>query len=606
MSDLEHNEHVGSPADGPPPIGRPLLLDDAGGVLVSSTTVQKASPLGLRAGLMAATLILGGAGMFAVNSALSAPAGPRTPEEAVTQLFEALDNEDLLGMAEVLLPSERASLVEPSVAIFSELQRLGVMEQEVDLHRLSYLDVEVEGLELTVTPVADGLAVVKTTGGTVTASGDGAVPLAERFGLGGGSWESGAVSLASQPATIAVVSEDGYWYASIYYSLGEAARAEVGGPVPVLGAGPVPVGAESPEALMAALVDRSLHLDAEGVIALVDPVEARALYDYSYLFLDDLDRAADDLRGMLESQQLSWSVDGPASSTSEVNGRTLVQIDNLDLRVQQGGAPMADVTFDGNCVMATLDGAARPDDDTQQYCANELIGVGGSDAGRQFWTGAWTVVERDGRWYLSVVSSLLAGVNDGLVSLEPADIDAMVDGLDALVGGFGGIAQDLGSGLGADALSTEEDAMGGSFLGADETDGGQGFEVEDSPIDPMVVPEGAEAWGADPYFSEVTTLGIDTIGAIATDLMDDDGAYVSVITMPSPDFVAETIRSATEDWGYSLVRPADLPAGLPDGTQMIDMGDGFTLYLYDRYAISTYLSEDADLAVRVLTRVANG
>ncbi len=177
MTDIDHPHH-----------GPPTLLDESGAVLVSTTSVQKKGHWGLRVGMLAATVAVAGAGAFAVKTALGEPAGPQSPEEAVTQLFEALGNEDLLGMTEVMLPSERESMVEPGLAIFSELQRLEVVDAEANLGQMQYFDVTIEGLELTSTPVAAGLTMVETTGGMISASGSGAVPLADRFDLDTDAW----------------------------------------------------------------------------------------------------------------------------------------------------------------------------------------------------------------------------------------------------------------------------------------------------------------------------------------------------------------------------------------------------------------------------------
>jgi len=84
-----------------------------------------------RVGLVAAALAVAGGGAFAVTRALSEPAGAQTPEEAVDQLFEAVENDDLVGLTEVMLPSERESLIDPMVDLFTELERLEVLDDQL-------------------------------------------------------------------------------------------------------------------------------------------------------------------------------------------------------------------------------------------------------------------------------------------------------------------------------------------------------------------------------------------------------------------------------------------------------------------------------------------
>ncbi|MDA3039329.1 MAG: hypothetical protein O3C27_07320 [Actinomycetota bacterium] len=442
MTDFDHPTH-----------GTPTLLDDSGAVLVSSTSVQKKSPWGLRIGLLAATAAVAGAGVFAVKTALSEPAGAQSPEEAVTQLFEALGNEDILGMTETLLPSERESLVEPGLAIFAQLQRLEIVDAEADLGQMQYFNVTIEGLELTSTPVTEGLALVETTGGTISASGSGAVPLADRFEPDSEAWTEGPTPMADDPLTIAVVEENGSWYVSRWYSGAEAARTDAGiTELPLVGGGPA-------------------ALDAEGVLTLFDPEEARVLYDYSNLYLPRIEEAIGRMEAELDASGTVWSVDRLEVGSLEWNGRTVVDLTAVELSLTGPDVEMRLAVAEG-CGTTTINGEA------EEWCADEVLG---SDP----WKFQITVVERDGRWYLSLMPAVLYSINDALIELQPSDIDPFIESFDDLTSSL--------LGLGMMGVGQEE-----SF----EFESGQDSGIEtDHPSDPAVVPPGAQSWGRIPSSS---------------------------------------------------------------------------------------------------------
>ena len=70
--------------------------------------------------------------------------GAATPEEAGLAFFEALGNEDLLGMVEVMLPGERDALRGPITDIVEELTRLEVLSDEADAAAVTGVDFVVE------------------------------------------------------------------------------------------------------------------------------------------------------------------------------------------------------------------------------------------------------------------------------------------------------------------------------------------------------------------------------------------------------------------------------------------------------------------------------
>jgi hypothetical protein len=199
-----------------------------------------------------------------------------------------------------------------------------------------------------------------------------------------------------------------------------------------------------------------------------------------------------------------------------------------------------------------------------------------------------TVVERDGRWYLTLLPSVFGAVDDVLAAMAPAELDALGEGAEAA------LADSFGMSGAADLEPFDE--PGSSF--DTEYDAGWGpVDGNDWPIDAAIVPVGSDAWGSDPNFSDIGfLLDLDLTAAVATEIWSADGAAVSVVTMPDASFVPALTAEARE-WGHDVVNGAP---GLPEGTVMIDKGDGWALYVYRKYTILTFSDDDLPLALEVL------
>lgn len=420
----------------PAPTAR-VHLDDEGVGTVSMSSSATGSSWPMRLALVAATALVGAGAFWAISRALNEPAGPATPEDAVERLFAALDNEDLLSAAEVLEPGERESLVEPMRSIVGEFQRLEVVD--TDLSAVQGLEIEVVGLALTSEPVAEGLVKVTTTGGTVTVAGGAGLPFDQELlgDINSGGAEREVVDLVVDPAEMIVVERDGSWYVSVFYSIAEDARANEGGAPPVLGAGPAPVGASTPVEAFTGMLENLVDLDAEGVLTMLDPVEAAVLYDYSYLFLDDLDRGAADLRSMADSEGIAWGIDRIDAVSSDLNGRKIVTVESMAAHVEVGpGGERFSFVVEQDCLSYDL-GDLGSDQLCNEELANELEGEMGAnpfgDAG--VLTSGVTVVARDGRWFVSVAPSALYLYRDMLVEMERDDIENLAAMMEQILAG---------------------------------------------------------------------------------------------------------------------------------------------------------------------------
>src|SRR5262249_34669564 len=140
----------GTPATDGAALGDPVLGDPAlPGYPVAARPPGKV-PFRALAIVLSAFVVLVGSG-FAIF-AFARPDGASSPEDAVRQLFDALDQEDAAGVLESLPPSERDVIKQPVLDIVKELQRLGLLS-DVPTEHVPGADIEVRDLSLSEEPV---------------------------------------------------------------------------------------------------------------------------------------------------------------------------------------------------------------------------------------------------------------------------------------------------------------------------------------------------------------------------------------------------------------------------------------------------------------------
>lgn len=383
---------------------------------------------------------------FAVSQV--AGSGPGGPEAAVDALFDAISNEDLIGVIDALPEAERDALLDPVQDINDELHRLGVLD-EVDLNGIEGVDIEFDGLEYETQELADGIVAVHVVAGRATASvipdqvplGD---DLAKTIEEASGepveidaSTDETEISRDDDVRLVAVDDGDG-WRVSIGYTVAELARVESGLPAPDFAKAVQPAGADSPDAAVRGLFERAADIDVEGMIALLPPGEMSALHDYAPLFLDDVQSAVEqgDVPDVTISQ-LETSV--------EQDGDTaVVGLKSFDLDVAFDGTHMS-VEYDGECAKTTYE---YTDDDYQSSPETEKVCA--ADIAEQFATmgilfdptsslatgmgGGIVTVEVDGKWYVSPTRTVLSIVVEALRAL---DDDSLGDIAEWFNGGYG-------------------------------------------------------------------------------------------------------------------------------------------------------------------------
>jgi hypothetical protein len=354
------------PADGsstaPPPPPSAIVVAESAGSAGGSRRLLVGVACVAAVALLVTALVL-------VRRAGSERAGADTPEAAADGFFAAVENEDLIALAELLHPGERRTLAEPTFEIVDELVRLEVLDSSIDLAGVSGIDVTIEGLQyrLDAVPGGDDLREVVIESGTLSASTNGeelpiGPTLRERFGDELDDLDSDETTEFDQSSTGGpgpiLVEHDGRWYFSIWYTVAEAARRDAGiEAVPALDEVPPALGADTPEAAIDATIAAASGLDLGAIIGMLDPEETAALYRYAPLFLDEAQAEIDQMLAELDASDIQWSVDEIEYTTETEGDVGYVTVNSFTASIQAelftvdlSYAPTAvsvDVVYDG-------------------------------------------------------------------------------------------------------------------------------------------------------------------------------------------------------------------------------------------------------------------
>lgn len=571
----------------------------------TSSTVEKKPSIVGRLGLVAAAVAIAGGGAFAVANALSDPTGPSSPDEAVEQFFDSLDNDDLLGMTEAMLPSERESLVEPSLDLLTQLQRLELVDPAMNPEAPSSLDFTVTDLQFVATEIGEGVARVRLLEGVVTVSGS-----TDDLPVGSLIEEEMGEPIPSERideqivdfddeegAMLVAVEEDGSWYLSLWYTVAEYAREEARAPIPDFGNGVAPIGAATPEGAVEGLIREAADLDAAGVIAMLDPAEFRALYDYAPLFLDDAEAAVDELLSEARSEGVDWNIESIDARSFEQRGRTVVAVDGFAAWVEGEGERYS-IDFDDECVAIT-----GPDAD-ERFCQGDVQEEFGAefDSLTELFDidGGVTVVERDGRWYVSGMPSIVGVYADLLAGLDRADLDRIERDLEALAeGGFGLFDEFAGGGamFFGDPFEPVDPFVEDDPFAEDDPFIEPELAPEVAPEDAALFPEDFDLFANDPGFwfgfdSQLVPLGYTSAWTPDFDLVD--------VARFAPGSGPQLLADLEADERYELIDVS----GLPDGAVAYEYSEVDVMVVYRDFVVSTWLDDDIDHVVAQVTFLA--
>jgi hypothetical protein len=281
------------------------------------------------------------------------------------------------------------------------------------------------------------------------------------------------------------------WYLSMNYSIAESARLQSEDPykVPLKGAGVAAKGAPSPEAAVSDMMQAMADLDTRRIIELLPPDEFAALHDYAGQFID---KATDAVKDGKKQYKLTVT---PQLLTSKIaDDRVVVtikdlpfklKVDNPDVKLKadyaakvlnaslntkdgsKGQLTWKNQILDGSftspegekvsakyakeCLTITVDGDEKKgcgqeglaklfSDITGQAIDTSTLntdGLGFSSKCKPTNKGkpvlGFTVIKREGAWYVSPTRTMLDSVTAVMKKLEPKDIECLRDQIETSI-----------------------------------------------------------------------------------------------------------------------------------------------------------------------------
>ncbi len=534
-----------------------------------------------------------GAGTFAVAriSNDASTGGAASPEDAANALLDAIDQEDVLAMADLLLPGERTTLRDPAVDLVDELRRLEILSDGATLSKVDGVDLVVTDRSVTAEPTNVDDIVNVRIGASVAGSLDG-----EELPVGGWLEEitdtdySEIQEEAEEPDPaefeVTAVEEDGRWYLSIFYTAAEAMRKSAGSPdIPAEGV--APKGGDAPEGAMDALLDAVEHGDLEALIAGLDPNEMQALQRYAPLFLDDaqsaLDEAMDDVAG------LEYSITDREYRVEGSGDRRSVFIEGFTITATADGET-ATAAFHDGCLVVEADADSfdscdvlgeTPDlgdvvDDPQPL--EDLI-ASVEDAFADYEAPGIIVDRVDGQWFVSpmaTVSENILAVVRALTREEIEDLQTKVtDAMDVLDDVFVDLGEefpqldDLDLPVAEDFELPADDttATDDSLVASDPT---EDCYREDDPSEAASCFESLVAAGdiseqASPFYFRFPECGLAESMWSGEYYSLDDDEFVELVESSAPCFQAHVAAGDLEDYELApeLAKPECLAGRNP-------------------------------------------
>lgn len=410
-----------------------------------------------------ALLVLGG---FLVQ-ALTGGGGADSPEGALRSLADAISDEDVLGALAVIAPDEVGTLDRIVDAAAQKAKQYEIVDDAA--RPFAGFDLQVSDLALETEEMAPGFVKVSITGGAISSAthpeqfselvrSKGEIDEQSRsVDLDQALCADGCPGGVAHPFAVAV-QQDGRWYVSAAYTAFEYWRVSEHLPEPDLGSARelTGTGAETPEAAVGQLVDAMSTLDMERAGALVPPGELGAAYDY---------RAA--IKAAVEQHDVTM----PLYETKDLRFETARNGDVADVSVESGtlhfGSPdegeETTVTFKGDgCADVTM----RYDARFQASGEEDLAAIGGTlnaddvdqieDLGAtessyntcdgtamgaaplvfaplpQSWQLAVRTVERDGRWYVSPMGTIIDALDESVQAFDQRSVYMMFGMVDRI------------------------------------------------------------------------------------------------------------------------------------------------------------------------------
>jgi len=412
--------------------------------VVSASVPVVASPTPRRSrgkviGAVAGVGALLAAGTFAVVSIAGndSDGGASSPEAVGLQLFEALGNEDVLGVIDLLLPGERETFRQPVIDLFDNLRRIEVIDPSASLGKVGGIDFEFSDLQVSTESTGADDIVKVVVDGSVSSSVDGTkVPIGSLLIDEAFDGERPDMTMETQTdevgaATFATVERDGRWYLSLFYTVAESARGDSDVPASGVQAN----GADSPDGAVDQLLSALEGQDLAGIIATLDPTEAEALQRYAPLFLDEAQQAFRDA-------EITWSITDRTYTVEGSGSRRNVDVESFTFQASSGNDDSSlSLKYADGCASFELDGETTSTCEGDGGQLGALIGDAGiadeeatqnlADAVERAFEGysprGIAVHEVDGQWYVSPIRSGFDFYNGILATLDKQEITDIID-----------------------------------------------------------------------------------------------------------------------------------------------------------------------------------
>jgi hypothetical protein len=433
---------AGQPPHGPAQPGHP-----AGG------TPPKKNKAALITAVAVVVALVLGVGVYFLASRGSSDGGKDTPVAAARQLFDDVDNGDIIGLTDTFDPVEAQFVNDLAGDVIEQFKRLGLLTDDATVNNSTGANISIKGITFDDAaeekPLPD-LTVVKLTGGTITINptqdsnvetdlyrrlrdavekkaADEDLPMTSTT-------EPTTIDIAEvirdknngEPIRISTVQRDGEWYPSLFYTLADYwVQSEGIGPVTAADAIPG-AGKGSPEEAVDAMIQAAIAQDATAVIELLPPDEMSAVHTYGKKIVDAIDHSSGAPEDVTVDAE--WNV-------SDVTGGKLLSIRSMQFT---SGRESGSIEIDQDAGTVTVSDGS----DSQTFDAasiEELIGTGElasihpnmTDFVERMLKAALglgvVTTEVDGQWYVSPLRSYSAVFTVLLSGMEQADIEMFID-----------------------------------------------------------------------------------------------------------------------------------------------------------------------------------
>lgn len=393
-------------------------------------------------------VLLLGIGALIVTGGQS-QSGAASPTEVAEKLVKAIEDSDVLGVIDLMHPGERELLQDVFLDGAKELDRLGVIKKSSKSQSTKLSEFRIENLKLRERCVSDDICNISLSG-FISGDVDGQTPLGEVFRNSStfddletvrdlieeatGSRDT-SIRDDFEDITFTTIKFKGRWYASIGFTLAELIRDDSS--TLENDTGLMPFGNESPEVAVDEFF-RSIEIfDVRGVVKQLDPREFSPAQRYAELFVKSLNRRIQD---EISNEEFDWDITKLTTEVVEKSSSTAqVRIKNLSIRLEnqdyyEGRTEIEiDITHSGDDVRLLVSTGGE----SEQYRLSDFINdeisksIVESDYEEFLETFmSVTTHKREGKWFVSPVSSVFNTVLGILGYLEQDDVRRLLNKLD--------------------------------------------------------------------------------------------------------------------------------------------------------------------------------